>query len=81
MGALSHVIWIIQDGLNSCKEWLKLFKVECSDETAILFVGNKCDLEQKIRPESLTQLAREENSPYFFTSAKTGENVSESFNE
>jgi len=38
-------------------------------------------LEQKIRPESLTQLAREENSPYFFTSAKTGENVSESFNE
>jgi small GTP-binding protein len=46
-----------------------------------VFVANKCDLTecQEFGPKELKEVASKYNSPYFLTSAKTGENVQDAF--
>jgi len=50
-------------------------------ESKLVLVANKCDLIEKnvINLEQLLQFAKKYQTPYFLTSAKTGENVEEVF--
>jgi small GTP-binding protein len=54
---------------------------EITGEIPIVFLANKTDLKDKasITEEDLKELAGKFNAPYYFTSAKTGENVNSSF--
>ena len=48
----------------------------------IIFIGNKYDLTSEIQidPKELGEISKDFNSPYFITSAKSGENVESVFN-
>jgi len=50
-------------------------------KTAIVLVGNKCDLEEEreVSVQAGQDLAKKWNVPFFETSAKTGHNINEIF--
>jgi small GTP-binding protein len=71
-----------KETLNSLPEWVNnLFDV--TGQIPIILLGNKNDLVDKKQIEStdLSNVASTFNSPLFFTSAKTGENLETAFSK
>jgi small GTP-binding protein len=62
------------------EKWMDLIKSSVGD-IPFLIIGNKADLSdlREVNSTEATQFARENNSWYFETSAKTGEQVQDSF--
>ena len=69
--------------LNNLENWIKKVKEYSGKETEIILLGNKKDLKVAIEvtPEDVEAFRKEFNYPYYETSAKTGENVKEAFEE
>jgi small GTP-binding protein len=61
-------------------EWIQSFQ-EARGKQPLLLVGNKSDLENKIKigEEEASELANQHDMDMIFTSAKTGRNVEEAF--
>lgn len=57
-------------------EWHKNVISECGNEAICILVGNKNDLESKVRHDQVIGFARPKSIPTIETSAKTGQNVS-----
>lgn len=68
---------------TSVKKWHHDITKECDDNVVIALVGNKCDLENKrqVTYDDARTLADELNISYYETSAKTGDNINNMFNE
>ncbi|MFX1252469.1 MAG: CHAT domain-containing protein [Promethearchaeota archaeon] len=66
--------------LDNVKRWMTEL-LQFAEDVSVILVGNKIDLAEarQVTPEMAEAVARELNIPYIETSAKTGENVSESF--
>jgi len=63
---------------DSFHKWMfSLYKV--TGEIPIVVMANKKDLKHTFGKEDLDKLVKEYGFPYYFTSAKTGENVDEAF--
>ena len=84
----AHGIVLLYDITNkvsfeNVRNWLKQIKEEVDDNVCIILVGNKIDLEDKrqVTKEEGENMAEEYGLMHFECSAKTGENIHESFNE
>ncbi len=69
-----------KDTLYDLHEWVKaVFKV--TGDIPVHFVANKIDLKEQMAfgEDELKKAAGKYNSPFIFTSAKTGENIPEAF--
>ena len=69
-----------RETLDNLTYWVSsLFNV--TSEIPLVFIGNKNDLLEKLQfnEDDLTNVAMAFNAPTFLTSARTGENVEESF--
>ena len=72
------------ESFTNINTWLELIKDSVNIEDKVIFpVGNKKDLtNRKITKEKAEKFAKEKGiNKYFETSAKTGENINEVFNE
>ncbi len=69
-----------RETLDDLEAWLKDVHA-VSGKVPAIFLGNKADLKEKqaISNGDLGRAAQSYSSPYFLTSAKTGENVEEAF--
>ncbi|MCK5398209.1 MAG: GTP-binding protein [Thermoplasmata archaeon] len=63
---------------NSLHEWMTSTQ-QVVGEVPVIFLANKCDLEPKVTQEQLNSEVSQYGGQAMFTSAKTGENVSEAF--
>ena len=84
----SHGIILIYDitsisTFENVKSWVSQIHEEISDKVVIYLVANKIDMEEerKIKKEEGIQLAEELGVPFIETSAKTGENIDDIFND
>ena len=72
-----------EESFNSLQDWIKnYYKYANKDfEKNIIIIGNKNDLtdKRKVTPEQIDEFIKLNKLIYFETSAKTGENVDESF--
>lgn len=70
-----------RDHLDSIKAWLKDIKESVPNNIPIVIVGNKSDLNEKvvITEEQIKVIAKQLDLHFIVTSAKTGENVNETF--
>ena len=82
----THGIILIYDVTNektfeNAKSWVEQIHEEISDKVVIYLVGNKIDMEEerKVSTEEGKKLAEELGIPFFETSAKTGENIDNIF--
>jgi small GTP-binding protein len=68
---------------ENVKNWITQIREESSPNVIIYIAGNKIDLEEerKIKTEEGQKLAEELGLPFFETSAKTGVNINESFED
>ena len=68
---------------ENVKNWITQIREEASPNVIIYIAGNKIDLEEerKIKTEEGKKLAEELGLPFFETSAKTGVNINESFED
>ena len=68
---------------ENVKNWITQIRDEASPNVIIYIAGNKIDLEEerKIKTEEGQKLAEELGLPFFETSAKTGVNINESFED
>jgi Ras-related protein Rab-8A len=69
---------------SNIKNWIDQIKKEAQDNVVIFIVGNKIDVdkeERKVTTEEGQKLAEEYNFPFYETSAKTGKNVNEVFED
>ena len=68
--------------LENLDYWLKML-IEHTGEVPMIFIGNKSDLESeaKFGSEELATMSAKFNSPFILTSAKSGDNVSQTFHE
>jgi small GTP-binding protein len=68
---------------ENVKNWITQIREEASPNVIIYIAGNKIDLEEerKIKTEEGQKLAGELGLPFFETSAKTGVNINESFED
>lgn len=71
-----------QDSANAIKKWLEAFRTTVKTPATIMIVGNKDDLENKVvANDPIQQWAEENNFGFFLTSAKTGKNINELFQD
>eukprot|EP00009_Paramoeba_aestuarina_P005727 CAMPEP_0201521702 /NCGR_PEP_ID=MMETSP0161_2-20130828/15726_1 /ASSEMBLY_ACC=CAM_ASM_000251 /TAXON_ID=180227 /ORGANISM="Neoparamoeba aestuarina, Strain SoJaBio B1-5/56/2" /LENGTH=198 /DNA_ID=CAMNT_0047920385 /DNA_START=75 /DNA_END=671 /DNA_ORIENTATION=+ len=65
------------DTFFSAKKWVRDLRANVSDETAIVLVGNKADLdeERKVQRENAEKYAEEIKADYHEVSAKTNEGL------
>jgi small GTP-binding protein len=82
----SHAAFIVidrtkQDSIDSFQKWYNEITKFIGKKINIIIIGNKSDLEDKIiiSEAQIKKLANEHNFHYILTSAKTGENVNDSF--
>ena len=82
----AHGILLIYDVTSlqtyeNVKNWITQIREEASPHIVIYIIGNKIDMveERKIKTEEGKQLANEFHLQFFETSAKTGQNVNETF--
>jgi Ras-related protein Rab-11A len=64
-------------------KWIKSINMECKKPIPMVLLGNKNDLknERKVTQKKAEEFAKLNNLHYYETSAKTGENVKEAFND
>ena len=83
--ALTIMIYSIdnKDSFLNLSKWLKDVRNNSEKDQPVFIVGNKCDLEKKNVSSNEAEKFVEENGLYNFieTSAATGENVSDLFDE
>lgn len=67
--------------MESLSTWVESLSLEGNAEIPIIFMANKCDLEneRKLNEEDFKKLADVYSSLWMLTSAKTGQNVEEVF--
>ena len=67
---------------ENVKNWVSQIKEEVSDKVTIILVGNKIDNVQnrKVTTEEGEKMAKECGIEFFETSAKSGENIDNTFN-
>jgi small GTP-binding protein len=80
----AHGILLVYDvtsieSFNQTRQWMQSIQENMSDPVAVIFVGNKCDMERTVLKEEAQELANEFNVEYFETSAKTGDGVDQTF--
>ena len=82
----AHGILLIYDitsiqTYENVKNWIAQIREEASPHIVIYIIGNKIDMveERKIKTEEGQKLANEFHLQFYETSAKTGENVNETF--
>ncbi|MFX1436113.1 MAG: ADP-ribosylation factor-like protein [Promethearchaeota archaeon] len=70
-----------EDSLNSFLKWNNEITKFIGKKINVIIIGNKSDLEDRIiiSEEQIKKLANQYNFHYILTSAKTGENVNDSF--
>jgi len=81
-GALAVADCTIKDSLHGLNDWLDgVYTV--TNKIPIVVMANKVDLTDRIVIEErdVKKIAETYKSPYYFTSAKTGENVENSFKD
>ena len=68
---------------NNMPEWIALLEKELGGRVPMVFLGNKADLEEQalIGQGQLQYMASRYGASWHLTSAKTGQNVEESFTE
>lgn len=67
---------------NNIQNWLKQIDAHASPTVAKVLVANKIDLPNRvISSEQGAQLAEQHGLKFFETSAKTGSNINDMFNE
>ena len=71
------------DSFARAKSWVRELQRQGTPNTVIALAGNKSDLasEQKVEPDEVRQYAEENNIMFMETSAKTGSNVQELFEQ
>jgi small GTP-binding protein len=80
----AHGIILVYDvtsteSFNQTRQWMQSIQENMSDPVAVIFVGNKCDMERTVLKEEAQELANEFGVEYFETSAKTGDGVEQTF--
>ena len=72
-----------EESFNNVRNWVRQIELHANSNVEKILIGNKCDLEQKkvITTEMGQQLASEFGMQFFETSARTGQNVNETFEE
>ncbi|KAJ5072857.1 ras and ef-hand domain-containing protein [Anaeramoeba ignava] len=72
-----------QETFDQVKHWFSEIKSNAPDHVATVLVANKIDLVKSrlVSTESGEKLAKQVKSSYFEVSAKTGDNVSNAFQE
>lgn len=66
--------------LEKTRTWMEAIRESASESVNIVLVGNKCDIEERqVTPAQGLEMANEFKIPYFETSAKTGENITNVF--
>jgi small GTP-binding protein len=69
-----------RETLDKTKEWAQMLHTSNSpDDTMLVLAINKSDCEPTFNEEEIKKVADELKAPYFYTSAKTGQNVQNSF--
>ena len=84
----SHGCFIVYDitnesSFNNVEKWYEYLQKEAGKNISIILVGNKCDLEneRKIKKEKGQEKAKNLKCAFFETSALSGVNISEIFEE
>lgn len=84
----AHGIILIYDvtsrkTFENVKNWVSQIREEVSDKVSIILVGNKIDDVEgrKVKTEEGESMAKECGLSFFETSAKSGENIDNTFNE
>lgn len=79
-GALIVCDVIRRDTFKNLVEWKKTL-IKCSGEVPIIYLANKIDLEKDLdfSLHEFQKFCKKEDSDFFYTSAKTGENVNPAF--
>ena len=68
------------DSFNNCVHWIREVNKHADKKVCTVIVGNKCDLtENQVEKEKIEGLCEQHEMSFFRTSAKTGENINESF--
>ena len=63
---------------QQAKNWIQELKMFLDKPIPIIIAGNKKDLPNRaVSDEDLENLSKENNAAYFYTSAKTGENLND----
>lgn len=71
-----------QESANAIKTWYEAFRSTVKAQSVITIVGNKDDLENKIvANEPIKSWAEENGFGFFLSSAKTGTNINEIFQD
>ena len=72
-----------QDSFEGAKRWITELKSMHTPEVVIALTGNKVDQESRrvVESETASNYAKEQGVLFFETSAKTGQNVIDLFNE
>ncbi len=70
-----------EESFNNVKNWVRQIELHASQNVEKVLIGNKADwLEKKVISREMGEsLAREYSMKFFETSAKTGENVQDTF--
>jgi len=66
--------------LRSVDKWREYLQQHAGNDVALVLVGNKADApDRKVNTEEVARYSAKEGIPYFEVSAKTGQNINESF--
>ena len=81
MGIILAYDCTVEDSFNNVKNWVRQIELHASQNVEKVLIGNKADwLEKKVVSREMGEsLAREYGMKFFETSAKTGENVQDTF--
>jgi Ras-related protein Rab-8A len=81
MGIILAYDCTVEESFNNVKNWVRQIELHASSNVEKVLIGNKADwLEKKvISTEQGQRLAEEYGMKFFETSAKTGENVQDTF--
>jgi small GTP-binding protein len=71
----------IKADFGSIESWIQQVRQEIAQEGQIYLLGNKIDLPLAVKEEEIGELAEKYGIQYYFASAKTGQGVTEFFNE
>lgn len=64
-----------ESSFNKLDKWMENVRQYAPEDTLRILIGNKIDLESSFHAERANEYAKHHNMPIFFTSAKTGENI------